>query len=201
MQKSHISILKILPLVAMVLMAFGARAQQPQIKVRYAIIIDGDTLPLYKLEEVKVVESWSLLTKAEIKKNQKLIRNVKKMLPYAKLAKQRLDLLEKQAAGLSPKKRKEVIKQTEKEVLAEFSDELKKFTFSQGKVLLKLVDRETGSTSYVLVNELRGKLRASFYQTFAKIFGYNLKAHYDPKNNKEDNLIERIVLSVENGKL
>ncbi|MBP5645540.1 MAG: DUF4294 domain-containing protein, partial [Bacteroidales bacterium] len=93
------------------------------------------------------------------------------------------------------------IKEAEKNLLADFSDELEDCTFSQGKVLLKLIDRETGRSSYLLVDELRGSLRAGFYQTFARLFGYNLKARYDPKNNKEDNLIERIVLSVERGKL
>ena len=174
---------------------------QTRPNVQMCVILDGDTVPYYNLREVAVVESFSLLTKEEIRKNQKLIRNVRKMMPYAKTAKARLDKLEKEAAGLSPKQRKALMKTTEKEMMDEFSEELKRFTFSQGKVLLKLVDRETGSTSYVLVNELRGKMRASFYQTFARIFGYNLKAHYDPKNNKEDELIERIVRSIELGRL
>ena len=170
-------------------------------KVRFGIIVEGDTLPYYQLHEVKVVSSGSLLSDIEIKKNQKLIRNVKKMLPYAKIGKQRLDELERRIAGVSKKDRKAAIKAAEKDLLADFSDELKDCTISQGKVLLKLIDRETGRTSYVLVDELRGKLRAGFYQTFARLFGYNLKAQYDPKNNKEDNLIERIVLSVEYGRL
>lgn len=170
-------------------------------KVRFGIIVDGDTIPYYHLNEVKIVESGSWLTQQEIRKNQKLIRNVKKMLPYAKIGKQRLDELERRVAGLPKKDRKEAIKQAEKDLLADFSDELKACTFSQGRVLLKLIDRETGRTSYVLVDELRGKLRAGFYQTFARLFGYNLKAAYDPKHNKEDNLIERIVISVEHGKL
>ena len=169
-------------------------------KVRFGIIVDGDTIPYYRLNEVKVVESGSLLTEKEIRKNQKLIRNVKKMLPYAKIGKQRLDELELRVADMSKRDRKEAIKQAEKDLLADFSDELKACTISQGMVLLKLIDRETGRTSYVLV-ELRGKIRAGFYQTFARLFGYNLKAQYDPKHNKEDNLIERIVLSIERGKL
>lgn len=123
------------------------------------------------------------------------------MLPYAKIGKQRLDILEKQIAGLPKKERRAAIKAAEKNLLADFSDELKDCTISQGKVLLKLIDRETGRTSYVLVDELRGKIRAGFYQAFARLFGYNLKAGYDPKNNKDDNLMERIVLSVEHGKL
>ena len=170
-------------------------------KVRFGIIVEGDTIPYYRLNEVKVVESGSLLTEKEIRKNQKLIRNVKKMLPYAKIGKQRLDELELRVAGMSKRDRKEAIKQAEKDLLADFSDELKACTISQGMVLLKLIDRETGRTSYVLVDELRGKIRAGFYQTFARLFGYNLKAQYDPKHNKEDNLIERIVLSIERGRL
>lgn len=183
------------------LMLLRPLSAQTRPNVQMCVILDGDTVPYYNLREVAVVESFSLLTKEEIRKNQKLIRNVRKMMPYAKTAKARLDKLEKEAAGLSPKQRKAMMKTTEKEIMDEFSEELKRFTFSQGKVLLKLVDRETGSTSYVLVNELRGKMRASFYQTFARIFGYNLKAHYDPKNNKEDELIERIVRSIELGRL
>ena len=123
------------------------------------------------------------------------------MLPYAKIGKQRLDILEQKIAGLPKKERKAAIKAAEKNLLADFSDELKDCTISQGKVLLKLIDRETGRTSYVLVDELRGKIRAGFYQAFARLFGYNLKAGYDPKNNKDDNLMERIVISVERGKL
>lgn len=170
-------------------------------KVRFGIVIDGDTIPYYHLREVKVIESSSLLSEQEIRRNQKLIRNVKKMLPYAKIGKQRLDELERSVANLPKKERREAIKAAEKNLLADFSDELKGCTISQGKVLLKLIDRETGRTSYVLVDELRGKLRAGFYQTFARLFGYNLKSGYDPKHNQEDNLIERIVISVEHGRL
>lgn len=166
-----------------------------------ATIIDGDTVPLYLLKEVHVTASSRLLSPQEIKRNQKLIRNVKKMLPYARLAKKELDRVEREAANLSPKDRKELIKKTEKEMLAQYTEELKRFTISQGKVLLKLVDRETSRTSYVIVNELRGKFRAGFYQTFARVFGYNLKAHYDPRHDKEDNLIERIVLSIDCGQI
>ena len=170
-------------------------------KVRFGIIVDGDTIPYYRLKEVTVIESGSLLSEKEIRKNQKLIRNVKKMLPYAKIGKQRLDDLERRIADMPKRERKEAIKQAEKDLLADFSDELKACTISQGMVLLKLIDRETGRTSYVLVDELRGKIRAGFYQTFARLFGYNLKSAYDPKHNKEDYLIERIVLSIERGKL
>ena len=198
--KQTVSITLILALLSLASTELRAQLAQNR-KVRFGIVVEGDTLPYYHLNEIKVVSSASLLSDEEIRKNQKLIRNVKKMLPYAKIGKQRLDELEKRIADLPKKQRKAAIKEAEKELLADFSDELKDCTISQGKVLLKLIDRETGRSSYLLVDELRGKLRAGFYQTFARLFGYNLKARYDPKNNKEDNLIERIVLSVERGKL
>lgn len=189
-------------LLALLLTAMSVQGQVVvDRKVRFGIIVEGDTLPYYHLKEVNIIESASLLSEKEIRKNQRLIRNVKKMLPYAKIGKQRLDELERRIAGMPKRDRAAAIKQAEKDLLADFSDELKECTISQGKVLLKLIDRETGRTSYVLVNELRGKIRAGFYQTFARLFGYNLKAGYDPRGNKEDNLIERIVISVEHGKL
>lgn len=167
----------------------------------YASIVDGDTIPLVHLKPIVIARKWALLTEKEIRKNQKLIRNVKKVLPYAKEARKRLQELEKEMAGMSPKKQKEYVKQVEQEVLDDFYEDLEKLTFSQGKVLLKLVDRETGNTSYALVADLRGKFRASFYNTFARMFGFNMKERFDPKHNKEDNLLERITRSVELGKL
>lgn len=184
----------------LVLLPGRSRAQVvPDRIVTYGSILDGDTVPYVKLREVTIRSSSALLTADEIRKNQKLIRNVKKMLPYAKIGKKRLDALELACADVSPKQRKEMIKKAEQDITNEYSEELKACTFSQGKVLLKLIDRETGRTSYTLVNELRGKIRAGVYQTFGRLFGYNLKMHYDPVNNKEDNLIERICRSIERG--
>lgn len=167
----------------------------------FAKVYDGDTIPYFDLQPVVIKEKWALLTKAEIRKNQRLIRNIKKTLPYAKEAKRRLQALDKELEGMNPKKRSEYVKKVEQQLLDEFQEDLESLTISQGKVLLKLVDRETGNNSYALVSQLRGKLRASFYQTFARVFGINLKARYDPKNNKEDALIEKIVRSIEMGKL
>lgn len=192
---------KLLCILLLAMMAQSPLSAQTNPKLRPCIVRDGDTIPYYHLKDVLVEESASFLTEREIRKNQKLIRNVKKMLPYAKIGKQRLDVLERQVANMPKNERKAAIKQAEKTLLADFSDELSDCTISQGKVLLKLIDRETGRTSYVLVDELRGKVRAGFYQTFARLFGYNLKAGYDPQHNKEDNLMERVVLSVEYGKL
>ena len=87
----------------------------------------------------------------------------------------------------------------ENEIKEEYGDELKKLTFSQGKILLLLIDRETGDTSYELVKDLRGSFSAFFYQTFARIFGFNLKIQYDP--NGKHRMIEEIVRLIEKGEL
>ncbi|MBO4740349.1 MAG: DUF4294 domain-containing protein [Bacteroidales bacterium] len=193
----------ILAIVAVFVAAISSNtlfAQEDRI-VCFAAIVDGDTIPSCQLKEIKVSEYVYMLSPAEIKKNKKLIRNVKLTLPYAKIAKSKLDAYEKQMAGMNEKQRKALMKKAEKEIEAEFGPKLKKMTFSQGNVLIKLVDRETGNTSYELVRELRGKFRAFFYQTFAKIFGYNLKEKFDPKHNSKDKMIDRIATAVEQGKL
>ena len=103
-------------------------------------------------------------------------------------------------AGIEDKKeRKRIMKQAEKELDEEFGDDLRELTFSQGKILIKLVYRETGSSSYDLVAELRGKFRAFFWQAFARIFGFNLKNEYDPQGEDKD--IEFIVQMIEAGQL
>ena len=165
------------------------------------IVIDGDTIPYFKLPEITVYSSGMLLTQKEIKNNRKLIRNVKLMLPYAQEGKRRLDRLEVEIAALPKKQRKAAIKKAEEELLRDYKSEISNYTFSQGLVLIKLIDRETSRTAYNIVGELRGKLRAGLYQTMAKLFGYNLKTTFDPKNDPKDNLIDRIVISIERGQL
>ena len=170
-------------------------------KVCFGTVVDGDTIPLFYLKEVKIVGSACLLTDKEIRNNKKLIRNVRLMLPFAREGKRRLDALEVEIAQLPRGERKAAIKKAERQLLDDYGKDLKKYTFSQGLVLIKLIDRETGRTSYKIVDELRGRLRASFYQLFARLFGYNLKTGFDPEHNKNDDLMNRIVISIDNGKL
>ena len=180
--------------------AYGQNIPEEDINYQLAVVIGGDTIPRYYLREITVVAQVSL-TEEEIRKNKKLIRNIKKMLPYAKAAKRELDIVDKEAAGMTKSERRAYMKKKEKEISDRYSAELKKCTISQGKVLLKLLDRETGRSAYTCIGELRGKVRAGFYQSFAWIFGYKLKARYDPEHNKDDNLIERITRYVESGRL
>jgi hypothetical protein len=102
-------------------------------------------------------------------------------------------------AASSDQERKRIMKQAEKELNEQFGDDLRNLTFTQGKILIKLIDRETGETSYDLVRELRGSFTAFFYQAFARIWGFNLKDNYDPEG--EDELIEQIVQLIERGQL
>ena len=175
-----------------------AQLAKPRRIVCFGVVsADNDTIPMFKLKEVRIVSSRNLLTPEEIRKNKKLIRNAKIVLPYAKMAGSKLYELNSRMVSMSESERKKFVKAAEKEIESEYADKLKRLTFSQGTLLIKLIDRETGSSSYTLVKELRGSFRAFFYQAFAKVFGYDLKAEYDPVNNKKDNLIERVVRAIE----
>ena len=98
-------------------------------------------------------------------------------------------------AGLPEKEQKALMKEAELKIKKQYTKEIERLTFSQGIILLKLVDRETGKTTYRIVDELRGAFTAFFYQTIARLFKYNLKENYDP--NGADKEIEHIVRLIE----
>ena len=174
--------------------------------VVYARIIDGDTVPVIPLKEVIIYPDHNnityklIVTRREAKRMTRLVKNVKKVYPYAKVAGILLVEYEEKLALIDDKKeRKRIIKQAEEDLQNEFGNDLRKMSFSQGIILIKLIDRETGASSYEIVEELRGKFRAFFYQSFARLFGYNLKTKYDP--NGEDRTIEHIVRMIERGEI
>jgi len=188
----------ILPVIFFVLSLPGFAQEQKAIVV-YGTIVDGDTIPVIPLREVNIY-SWKLLDAKQARKMTKLMKNVKIVYPYARLAGIKLDEYEEvlmQAAD--DRERRRIMKQAEDEIEAEYGQELRDLTISQGKILIKLIDRETGESSYDLVSDLRGEFRAVFYQAFARIFGYNLKIKYDPEGEDKD--IEMIVLMIESGQL
>ncbi|MDR0970815.1 MAG: DUF4294 domain-containing protein [Bacteroidales bacterium] len=165
--------------------------------IRFATIINGDTIPIGYLKGVEIMGYVSPLTEQEKIKYAKLIRNVKKTYPYAKEAGKLLDSYSYALIGKTDKQKKKLMKQAEDEINMKFSKSLKRLSFSQGKVLIRLIDRQTGSDSYTLVKELRGSFRAFFYQSLGKLFGYNLRTKFDPKNNSEDRMIEKIIFAIE----
>ena len=177
-----------------------AEAQEINPLVVRAIVLNGDTIPSISLMEVEIVTFVIPHTRRAQRKLTKLIYNVKKVYPYAKLAGIQLRRYDKMLANAkSDKERRQLMKQAEKEINEQYGGELKDLTFTQGKILIKLIDRETGQTSYDLVSDLRGNFTAFFYQAFARLWGYNLKTRYDPEG--EDKQIEAIVKLIERGQI
>ena len=164
------------------------------------IVVDGDTIPVMYYDEVRIWGERSYRNPAESRQWERLVRNVKKAYPYAKLAGIKFNEYSQKIADVkSDKVKKTMMKQAEDEIEAQFGKELRDLTITQGKILLKLIDRETSNSSYEIVKDFRGNFRAFFYQSFARLFGYDLKARYDPLGEDAD--IERIVLMIESGTL
>ena len=170
------------------------------IYIARAIILDGDTLWVADLDEVYIFPTKKFKNRRERRRYTRLIYNVKRAYPWARMAGDKLAEVEVRMATLeTEKEQRAYIKEVEKELLKDYKEDLKKLTITQGRILIKLVDRETGDTSYELVKELRGKLSAAFWQALARLFGSNLKSEYDAGG--EDRIIEEIVILIENGQL
>ena len=163
-----------------------------------AEIIDGDTFPVKYLPHVTIVEEKRFRSDYEKRRWERLKFNVKKVYPYAKLA---AELLEKYSGQIeeaeTDRERKKYFKKIAKELLSQYGDEIKNMTTTQGRILVKLIDRETGETSYEIVQEFRGKISAFLWQSISKLFGQNLKSRYDASG--EDAEIESIIHLVEAG--
>lgn len=160
-----------------------------------AKIEDGDTVFIMSLPTVFIYANHKFG-----RKHDKLVRNVRKVYPYAHMAGEKLNEYSVILAGVTDEKEvKRLMDQAEDELKAQYREDLEHLTISQGKILLKLVDRETGHCTYNLLQDLRGRFSAFFWQTFARIFGYNLKTKYDPYGEDAD--IEEIVLLIEKGLL
>jgi hypothetical protein len=165
-----------------------------------ANVIDGDTVPLIHLAPAEIFATISPEAADRIKAYNKLRRDVLKAYPYARLAADQLKFINDSVGKIaSERERKKFLKRTEAELKARFEKDLKKLTITQGRILIKLIDRETGETSYALVKELRGSIQAFFWQSLARLFGSNLKSEYNA--NQEDILIEGIVRQIESGEL
>jgi len=188
-------------IILFLLTTAGAFAQIDSGYVLPAKVIDGDTVPQLVLEEVTITPAATTTPATKpSKKYNRLVADVKKVYPYAVIAgvklKEANDMIAKTTNDAEKKKK---IKQVEEEMKAQFTDDIENMTYSQGKILLKLIYRQTGVTSYDIVKELRGSLRAVFYQTLARLVGANLKMEYDPTG--DDKAIEEIVTKIESGEL
>lgn len=182
-----------------VLLAPAAMAQSGESTVR--VVVEGtDTMPVYHLAPVKVEAVLSGKAKRNIARTDRLTKYVQKVYPYAQITAKLLDQYDHDLANIPKENDRELyLKLAEVELKAEFEQELKEMTMTQGRILVKLIDRETGHTSYELVKQLRGSFQAWMWQGIAKLFGQDLKGEYDPEG--DDKLVEAIVRRIENGEL
>ncbi len=165
-----------------------------------ARVVNGDTLIIIELPAVNVVAEREFRNRLEAYRYNRTVRNVQRVYPYARIAGAMFRRYSEQLVKLeTDRERNEFIKNAEKELRNHFEDDLKRLTFSQGVILIKLIDRETQHTSYEIVREFRGAFSAVFWQSLGRLFGYNLKTEYDPFG--EDQIIEEIVQLIEEGLL
>lgn len=160
----------------------------------------GDSIPDIVLPTLYKYSRKTFYSEREKKRYNRLVRNVKIVLPIAKLVKhiiiETYDYLETLP---TEKERQEHIVLVEKSLRKQYGPMMKKLSYSQGKLLIKLIDRECNQTSYDMVKAFFGPVRAGFYQVFSSLFGANLKKRYDPKG--DDRYTEMVIRMVESGQL
>lgn len=162
----------------------------------------GDNVRMYYLREIVVFPEWKFKNKKEEEFYWRTVRDVKKTLPYAKLVFATLCETYEYIQTIPDKKERERhLKTLEKDIFNKYKPVVKSFTKGQGKVLLKLINRETDQTSYHIVKAFLGSFRAGFWQFFGSMFGMNMKSGFRPDKNREDAIIERIATLVEQGAL
>lgn len=204
---------RILLLVAAVvgLALFESRADEvPDIPLQvkyvkgYSRIVDeyGDTCRYVFLRDLYVFPPMKFKDKKEEEFYWRTVRDVRKTLPYAKLAFATLCETYEYIQTIPDKKAREKhLKTLEKDIFEQYKPVVKKMTKNQGKIMLKLINRETDQTSFNIVKAFLGSFRAGFWQTFGRFFGMNMKAGFHPDKNREDAIIERIACLIEQGAL
>jgi hypothetical protein len=164
------------------------------------IVVDGETEWCYLLPEVWVYPPLKFKNEKERRAYNRLVYNVKKVLPIAQQVNGLIEETYETLEMLPTKKEKsDHIRAVERDIKQMYTPQMKKLTYSQGKLLIKLVDRECNQSSYEIVQAFLGPTKAAFYQVFAWTFRASLKKEYHPE--EEDRLIERVVRQVETGQL
>ncbi len=161
---------------------------------------DGEMIPSFLFAEYYVFGKLVFKNKAQAKKYYKIANNIKKVYPIACDIRRTVDKTIAHMDSLPTKKEKDAyLKQQEKELKAIYYPQLKKLTFAQGKLLIKLIDRQCDMTGYDLIKKYMGSFKAGFYNAFASLFGASLKKEYDP--DVDDRLTERAILLIESGQM
>jgi hypothetical protein len=161
---------------------------------------DGETLPEMELEEITVTKKVGIRARFQWWKYRRLINNVKKVYPYALIVREKFSEINDTLQHIEgEKERKQFLKDYETNLFGQYEEDIKHMTITQGRILIKLIDRETQNTSYQLIRDYRGSISAFFWQGIARIFGSNLKSEYEPYG--EDYLIEKVIYEIEQGRL
>jgi hypothetical protein len=186
-------------ILTVICFSFAALAQKPPAPQYVPGILMGtDTLPHMDLPSIDVFPKNRFKNKTEEQQYWRMVMRVKKVLPYAKEA---AVLIRKYEMEVSPdakgRDRRVYVRKAEEELLKKYGPAFKKMSVNDGRILIKLIDRETHQISYDLIHELKGGVSAIFWQGVARVFGNNLKARYDPYG--EDRQIEQIIQYIEMG--
>ena len=161
---------------------------------------DGQTYPLVELKEIIVTARMPRGVRFDYRRHARLVYNIRRVYPYALIVRDEFGRINRLLETMpDEKEQRNFLQQYEKDLFQRYEEDMKKLTFSQGKILIKLIDRETQITSYELIREYRGKFSAAFWQGIARIFGANLKTTFD--GNGEDYLMEQVVREIEAGRL
>lgn len=162
--------------------------------------VGSDSIQYVRTNKIYIFPPMEFKNDKQRQAYNRLVANIKKVLPLAKECNQIILETGAYLQTIPTKKERDAhMKAVEKGLKEEYTPRIKKLTYSQGKLLIKLIDRETHSTGYELIQAFLGPVRAGFYQAFAWVFGASLKKRYDPKG--ADRLVERIVSQVEAGQL
>ena len=195
----------------LLILAAEASGQKDSLKVKNDSLPDrfyllqeiernGVKMPEIEIKEVTIHARPDRAQRREYRQYEKLISNIRKVYPYALIVRAKLnDVSEELKAIPDERGKKKYLKDVEKDVFAQYQDDIENMTITQGRLLIKLIDRETKNTSYALIREYRGKFSATFWQSVARIFGTNLKEEYDPYG--DDAIIEAIIREIDAGRL
>lgn len=184
--------------VCILIFALLAVAQAlPQMTSRHGVsrvdsgLLGGDTVQVITAKPV-----YCFRRRADLRKYAKMIRDLKKVYPIAQIAKYKMSEMERELMDITDKKeQREYIRGVERSIVKEYTPVLRHMTTSQGRMLVRLIDRETEYTSYQIVREFRGGFVAGFWQGIARIFGQNLKDEYD--GEERDRVLEQLILLYE----
>ena len=161
---------------------------------------DGEMIPSFTYGDVYVFNKLIFKNARQAKKYYNIANNIKKVYPIACEIQRTVNKTIAHLDSLPTKKEKDAyLKRAEKDLKAEYYPKLKKLTFSQGKLLIKLVDRQCEMTGYQLIKKYMGGFKAGFYNAFASLFGASLKKEYDAED--EDAMTERAILLIESGQM